>query len=55
MEKNIEVIQTNKSKDCYCKGTLENKCKACQGTKKFLDPYYIFIVGKYAIGGDTLK
>ena len=55
MNKKVEIIQTEKSKDCFCQGTLGNKCKACNGTKKYLDPYYILIVGNQAIGMDTLK
>lgn len=62
MAKNIEVITKKLENRCYCcdesirgKPILRKDCKTCNGTGIYTENHYIFVVGKIAIDGDTLK
>jgi len=61
----LKVIKKNLIQPCWkCEGTgmmsvtplrLIGKCKVCNGTGNYKENHYIYLTGKYAIDGDTLK
>ena len=61
MNKKLEVIKKLITSPCYCCSSIGGKpipqkdCKVCNGTGFYVENHYIFIHGKYAIDGDTLK
>ena len=66
MKKNnkFKIIRKPLKSKCYCcdgKGWVRDHeypsitCKTCNGTGKYTENYYYFIVGKYCYDGDTLK